>query len=93
MGMSPMQSFIKVGDTISISIILTGIRTSAVETVASTCIAAYIGAGGLGDLVFAGLGMNRTEIVNFGGVSIAIFSVAIDIIPAIYQAHISRYMN
>lgn len=93
MGMSPMQSFIKVETPLAFPLILTGIRTSAVETVASTCIAAYIGAGGLGDLVFAGLGMNRTEIVLLGGVSIAIFSVAIDIILAIYQAHISRYMN
>lgn len=93
MGMNPVQSFRKVECPLAFPLILTGIRTSAVEAVASTSIAAYIGAGGLGDLVFAGLGMNKTEIVLLGGGSIAILSVAIDIILAIYQTRIGKYMN
>lgn len=93
MGMSPMQSFIRVETPLAFPLILTGIRTSAVEAIASTCIAAYIGAGGLGELVFSGLSMNRTEIVLLGGVSIAIFSVLIDVILALYQTRISCYMN
>ena len=93
MGMSPMQSFTKVEVPLAFPLILTGIRTSAVETIASACIASYIGAGGLGDFVFKGLGMNRTEIVLLGGVSIAVFSIAIDIILAIYQGHVGRYLE
>lgn len=93
MGMNSKQSFFNIELPLAYPLILTGVRTSAVETIASASIASYIGAGGLGDLIFTGLGVNKTEIVLLGGLSIAAISILVDLILAVYQAHVVRYMN
>lgn len=93
MGMDAFQVFTRVEVPLAFPLILTGLRTSAVETIASATIASYIGAGGLGDFVYKGLGMNRTEIVLLGGVSIAVFSIVVDILLAIYQGYVGRYLE
>ena len=90
MGMSPGQSFLKVEVPLAFPLVLTGIRTSAVETIASASIAAYIGAGGLGNLVFTGIGVNRAEIVLLGGLSIAVISISADLILSFLQSRIGR---
>jgi len=38
-------------------------------------LASYIGAGGLGDFIFTGLGMNDSRILIIGGASVALLSV------------------
>lgn len=86
MGMSPKQSFYKVELPLAFPLIFTGIKTATVETIASTSIAAYIGAGGLGDIVFTGLGINKSEILLLGGVSIAIMSILIEFILSAIQS-------
>jgi osmoprotectant transport system permease protein len=91
MGMSPIQSFLKVEMVLAFPLVITGIRTSAVETVASTSIAAYIGAGGLGNMVFTGIGVNRTDILLLGAISIAIISIATELILSIVQSFVGRY--
>lgn len=93
MGMSPSQSFWKVEVPLAFPLILTGIRTAAVETIASTSIAAYIGAGGLGDMVFTGIGVNKTEILMLGGFSIAIMSITTDLVLSIVQTLVGRYWD
>ncbi len=93
MGMNSKQMFFDIELPLAYPLILTGIRTATVETIASASIASYIGAGGLGDLIFTGLGVNKTEIVLLGGLSIAIISIVADLILAIYQSHVVRYMN
>ncbi len=93
MGMSKQQIFWKVEVPLALPLIITGIRTSIVETIASTTIATYIGAGGLGNLVFTGLGMNRTDILLVGGLSIAFLSIAVDILLATAQAAIGRLLG
>jgi osmoprotectant transport system permease protein len=87
MGMSEVQSFFQIEFPLALPLIFTGIRTAAVETVATTSIAAYIGAGGLGDMVFTGLGVNRTDILLLGGLSIAIISISTDVILGIVQKY------
>ena len=39
--------------------IFAGIRTALIEVIASATLAAKIGAGGLGEIIFTGLGLNR----------------------------------
>jgi len=56
--------------------ILAGVRTSLVEVFASTSLAAKIGAGGLGEIIFTGLGLNRMDLLVLGGVLTAILSLA-----------------
>jgi osmoprotectant transport system permease protein len=93
MGMNKQQIFWKVEAPLALPLIITGIRTSIVETIASTTIATYIGAGGLGNLVFTGLGMNRTDILLVGGLSIAFLSIVVDILLAGVQTAIGRLLG
>lgn len=90
MGMDYRQTFLQIQTPLALPLILTGVRTAAVETVASTSIAAYIGAGGLGDLVFTGIGSNRTDILLAGGLTIAILSIMTDLLLSTVQAYVCR---
>ena len=45
------------------------------EIIASATLATYIGAGGLGTLIFTGLGLYDMTYVVIGGVSVALLSL------------------
>lgn len=75
-GMTPGQVWTRVRFPLAMPMILTGVRTAAVEIVASATLASKIGAGGLGDLIFAGIGLFKTELLLIGGVSVALLSLA-----------------
>lgn len=68
MGMTNFQVLTKVELPIAISIIMAGIRTSAVLLVASATLAAFIGGGGLGDLILRGHALSRDHIILAGAI-------------------------
>ena len=74
-GMKERQIFWKVQVPLAVPYMLTGARTAIIEIVASASIAAKIGAGGLGGIIFTGLGLNRTDLLLIGGVSVALLSL------------------
>ena len=84
-GMDPMQVWTKVRFPLAMPMILTGIKTAAVEIVASATLASKIGAGGLGDIIFAGIGLFKTELLLIGGVSVALLSLLTGLIFAIIE--------
>lgn len=57
-GMSERQIRWKIQFPVAGPLILTGIKTAAIEIIASATLAAKIGAGGLGEIIFTGLGLN-----------------------------------
>ena len=78
MGMNVPQVFFKVKAPLALPLFLTGFKTAAVEVCASATLAAYIGGGGLGAVIFTGLGLMRTELLVIGGLSVALLSLFID---------------
>ena len=54
-GMTNMQILFKVELPLAIPVIMAGIRTAAVINVGNATLAAFIGAGGLGDFIFLGI--------------------------------------
>ena len=74
-GMTDREILHKVRIPMAIPMILAGLRTALVEVIASTTLAAKIGAGGLGEIIFTGLGLNRTDLLILGGVLVAILSL------------------
>ena len=76
LGMTERQMFWKVKVPLAMPMILTGMRTAAIEIIASATIAAKIGAGGLGGIILTGLGLNRTDLLLIGGISVALLSLA-----------------
>ncbi len=68
MGMSGLQILLRIEIPIATSVIMAGIRTAAVLVVASTTLAAFIGGGGLGDLILRGHALSRDHIVLAGAI-------------------------
>lgn len=68
MGMNDLQVLVKVEVPIATPVIMAGIRTSAVVIVASATLAAFIGGGGLGDLILRGHALNRDHIMLAGAI-------------------------
>ena len=75
-GMTDKEILRKVRIPSAMPMILAGVRTALVEVFASTTLAAKIGAGGLGEIIFTGLGLNRTDLLVLGGVLTAVLSLA-----------------
>jgi osmoprotectant transport system permease protein len=58
--------------------VLSGIRTAAVEVVASATLASFIGGGGLGDYIIDGLSTNDGGEVLGGAAAVAALALSVD---------------
>ncbi len=93
MGMSRMQSFFKVKLPLAFPLMFAGIRTAVIEVIASATLASYIGAGGLGDLIFTGLSLLRYSLLIIGGGSVALLSLTAGLLLDSVYKHITRYQR
>lgn len=75
-GMGRLRVFWTVKAPLALPLILTGLKTASVEVIASATLAAYIGGGGLGTIIFTGLGLMKMELLFIGGASVAALSLA-----------------
>jgi len=78
LGMSSFQRLTKVELPLSASVILAGIRTATVTCVGIATIAAAIGAGGLGELIFRGVGSVDNGLVLAGAIPAALLALCAD---------------
>ena len=78
MGMTSSQILRMVEIPQSLSVIMAGVRIATVINIGTTTIAAYIGAGGLGQLIFSGIQMYRHEMILAGAVPAATLAVIAD---------------
>jgi osmoprotectant transport system permease protein len=93
MGMSRRRTFFLVKVPLSLPLVLAGLKTATVEVIASATLAAYIGAGGLGTIIFTGLGLLRTDLLLIGGTSVAVFSIAADFLLTRLERRVTRYQE
>ena len=75
MGLSESQVLSRIQLPIAAPVIFAGIRTSAVQVVASATLATFIGGGGLGDLIVEGFQRGDTAILLAGALSVAVLSI------------------
>ena len=75
MGMTEQQVLFKVKFPLALPLIMTGLKTAMIEIIASATLASKIGAGGLGDIIFTGLGLNRPDLLLVGGITVALLSI------------------
>ena len=90
-GMDEKQVFWKVRVPQAMPMILSGVRTGLVEAIASATLAAKIGAGGLGEIIFTGLGLYRIDLLIIGGVAVAVLSLGCGLIFDLITRRILRY--
>lgn len=77
-GMTRAQVLCKVQLPLTLPILMAGIRISAVTAVGLMTIAAFIGAGGLGFLVFSGISTINTAMILAGAIPACLLALAID---------------
>jgi osmoprotectant transport system permease protein len=79
MGMTTRQIATRIQAPIVTPLIAAGIRTSAVQIIATATLAAFIGAGGFGDYIVDGLNVfNYTELI-VGAISVAILAMLVEV--------------
>ncbi len=82
LGMTPWQVLSWVRVPLAIPVIMAGIRTAAVTSVGTATLAAFVGGGGLGDPIVAGLALADTHMVLSGAIPAAVLAVAVDVVLA-----------
>lgn len=80
MGLTKSQTLFKIMIPISLPVIMSGVRISAVTAVGLMTLAAFIGAGGLGYLVFSGVQTVNNNMILAGAIPACILALIIDFI-------------
>ncbi len=80
MGMKNRQILTLVELPLSFPVIMAGIRTATVLSISVATLAALIGAGGLGDLIFQGIVMADRNLLLTGSIPTAILAIAADLL-------------
>jgi osmoprotectant transport system permease protein len=78
LGMTPRQILRHVRLPLAAPLVMAGIRTAAVIDVGTATLAAFIGAGGLGEPIASGLALNDTWMILSGALPAALLALAVD---------------
>jgi osmoprotectant transport system permease protein len=78
LGMTPGQVLRHVRLPLASPVIMAGIRTAGVINVGTATLAAFIGAGGLGDPIAAGLALSDTRMILSGAIPAALLALGVD---------------
>jgi osmoprotectant transport system permease protein len=79
MGMRSLQILFRAEVPMALPLILSGLRSAALQVVATATVAAYVGLGGLGRLLIDGLSLNQYDRVVAGAVLVAALAIVIDL--------------
>lgn len=78
MGMTANERLFYVELPLALPVIMAGIRLSTVYVISWATIASYIGAGGLGDLIFSGLNLFNPSLIIGGTIPVIILALLAD---------------
>jgi len=78
LGMTEGQILKDIRFPLAIPVIMAGVRTAAVITVGTATLAAFIGAGGLGDPIVAGLALSDSRMILSGAIPAAVLAFLVD---------------
>lgn len=89
MGMTKLQVLYMIELPLSLSVIIAGIRIALVVAIGITAIGAFIGAGGLGDIIIRGTNATGgTAIILAGAIPTALMAVLADLILSFIERKI-----
>jgi len=79
MGMSALQRAGRVELPQALPIIIGGVRIAAVAMIALATLGGYVGAGGLGSLIFIGFTLHHTDEIVAGSIAVCTLAIGVDI--------------
>lgn len=85
LGTTPLQELLLVRLPLAAPVIMAGVRTAAVITVGAATLAAFIGAGGLGEPIVAGLALADSRMILSGALPAAALALLVDGILALVE--------
>lgn len=88
MGMTAWQRLFWVELPLATRTIMAGIRTAVVISIGTATLAAFIGAGGLGEPILTGLSLNDHTLILWGAVPAAILALLVDKLLAILESRL-----
>ncbi len=78
MGLTPWQRLRHIEMPLAAPTILAGIKTAAVINIGTATLAAFIGAGGLGEPIVTGLALNDTRLILEGAIPAALLAILVE---------------
>jgi osmoprotectant transport system permease protein len=89
-GMTGRQILRRISIPLALPVVFAGVRTAAVQIVSAATLAAFIGGGGLGELITAGMGtLNIPQLVT-GGLAVAALAVMTELGFALLERGVRR---
>ena len=86
MGMTVLQTVLRVELPLALSVIMAGVRNALVVAVGVTTIGTFIGAGGLGDIISRGVNVaNGSAIIVAGALPTALMAVCTDVVLGLLE--------
>jgi osmoprotectant transport system permease protein len=79
LGFTAPQTLLRVEFPAALPVVLGGVRVATVSLVALATVAAWINAGGLGVLLFEGIGTNNPQKIFAGALAAAVLAIAADL--------------
>lgn len=80
MGYSSVQRLVRIQLPLALPYIMSGVRVTTVYIISWATLATLIGAGGLGQLIVAGMGVNKKELIFTGAVLAVILALIADFV-------------
>lgn len=89
MGMTTWERLSKVEIPLALPVIMAGVRMAVVLTIGIGAIAAYIGAGGLGEYIARGISTSYETMVQVGALAVSILALVVDFLLGRVQKWLS----
>ena len=90
MGLTGTKITLKIKIPLALPVVFAGIRTAVVMGIGLAAIAAYIGAGGLGEYIFQGINRNNRNMIFIGAIIISLITIIIDRVMQVLQKRFEK---
>lgn len=90
LGLTKFQKIWRIELPLALPVIVAGIRTAAAMSIGITTLAAFIGAGGLGDFIYEGLSLNNVPLILLGSIPAAMLALLLDYLISIVEKSLTN---
>jgi osmoprotectant transport system permease protein len=79
-GLTPRQQLLHIELPLAAPAILAGVKTAAIISIGTATLAAFVGAGGLGEPIITGLSLNDQKLILEGAIPAALLAVTVELL-------------
>jgi osmoprotectant transport system permease protein len=88
-GMTPAQAFVRVHVPLALPVMIGGVRSAAGEVIGSATLAAFIGAGGLGQFITSGLTLLDERLLLVGAIPVTLIALSAESLLGALERRVS----